>query len=114
MFALYIFYNPMKSKDKLSVATKDRDGHALRVGMEKLRDRYGPWALVTGSASGLGRALSFELANTGLNLLLIVLIPTTSERISSWLLTRVIGRRRALSLIGETMRKLYPNLSEND
>ncbi|KAK9104255.1 hypothetical protein Scep_021099 [Stephania cephalantha] len=36
-----------------------------------LKGCYGSWALVTGAADGIGRAISFELANRGLNLVLL-------------------------------------------
>ena len=35
------------------------------------KNRYGPWAVVTGASSGIGQACARELSTTGLNLLLV-------------------------------------------
>lgn len=33
--------------------------------------KYGPWAVVTGSTDGIGKAMAFELSKKGKNILLI-------------------------------------------
>ena len=35
------------------------------------KDKYGPWALVTGASGGIGHALADELASLGLNVVTI-------------------------------------------
>jgi short-subunit dehydrogenase len=37
----------------------------------KFKDKYGPWALIAGSAEGLGEAWSIALAKRGMNLLMV-------------------------------------------
>lgn len=36
-----------------------------------LKAKYGPWAIVTGASSGIGREYAFELARNGLNVVLV-------------------------------------------
>jgi uncharacterized protein len=39
--------------------------------MRKLKQKFGPWAIVTGSSSGIGQEFSRQLAKAGLNLVLV-------------------------------------------
>lgn len=38
---------------------------------QRLQTKYGPWALITGSSSGIGKELAIQCASAGLNLILV-------------------------------------------
>lgn len=39
--------------------------------MKNFKEKYGPWALITGATSGIGEAISKELASKGINIVLV-------------------------------------------
>src|SRR5579872_4227288 len=51
--------------------------------MSDFFNRYGPWAVVTGAAQGLGQALAKECASLGLNLILTDVLKTELQQIAA-------------------------------
>lgn len=79
--------------------------------LPKQLKQYGSWAVITGSTDGIGKAMSFELASQGLNLLLIGRNPTKLEATSKEIRDKYHVEVKILVLDmqyvkGEEMRKL--------
>jgi len=51
--------------------------------MTNLKDKYGPWAVLTGASSGIGRDFALQLAQAGLNVVLIARRKELLEQLSS-------------------------------
>jgi uncharacterized protein len=58
--------------------------------MRKLKQKFGPWAMVTGSSSGIGREFTEQLAKAGLNLVLVARRTTLLEETADTL-TKAYG-----------------------
>lgn len=81
IFQKYVHINPIRFLGQsvwrnsffaqLSPATSEQKSRPRSRRQERLWTRYGPWAVVTGASSGIGREIAFKLAEARLNLVLV-------------------------------------------
>ena len=66
-------------------------------GRNQFRERYGPWAVVTGASEGIGREIALRLAESGLNLILVARRRELLEELASRLASQWGIQTRALT-----------------
>jgi|GEM_PF-628660 uncharacterized protein len=59
---------------------------AIELRAETFRRQYGPWAVVTGASSGIGKAYAFSLAAKGLNVVLVSRTESKLEKVKAEIL----------------------------
>lgn len=65
--------------------------------MTTFKEKYGPWALITGATSGIGEAISNEIASRGINIILVARKTAELESKSSALKTKYQIDTRTIS-----------------
>ena len=65
--------------------------------MKNLKQKYGPWALITGASSGIGRAMSEQLAQQGVNIVAVARNQANLDELKDSLESRFAIKVRTLS-----------------
>ncbi|NEQ46588.1 MAG: SDR family oxidoreductase [Leptolyngbya sp. SIOISBB] len=84
-------HSPESWRDRRGTSFRNRQQH-------RFFRRYGPWAVVTGASSGIGRAIAERLANAGLNVVLVARNQSHLEELAAMLKTRYGIDAKVLSL----------------
>ncbi|KAF8018527.1 hypothetical protein BT93_H3415 [Corymbia citriodora subsp. variegata] len=75
--------------------------HATFLRKPKNLREYGSWAVVTGPTDGIGKALAFELASKGLNLVLVGRNPNKLEATSSELRQKYVDKIQVKTVVAD-------------
>lgn len=71
--------------------------------MKNFKQQYGPWALIIGASSGIGRAMSEQLAQQGMNIKATV-VPGFINKLYTWE-NRLIPRSWPMKLFGLLIKR---------
>ncbi|MEM8534412.1 MAG: SDR family oxidoreductase [Chloroflexota bacterium] len=85
---VYSSFNPMRLFAQSNLPTQEHTSTAHSHAHERLSSRYGPWAVVTGASSGIGREMALQLASAGLNLVLVARSQSVLQEMASDFATR--------------------------
>ena len=85
--------------------------------MSSLNEKYGSWALVTGASSGIGKELARQLAQKGLNVVLVARREKLLNELANELALKTLVKTRVIALDlskDGAVRELYDAVSELD
>lgn len=77
-----------------------------------LKEKFGPWAIVTGCTDGIGKSISFELARRGLNILLISRCPSKLKKVALEIESKTQAKTKIVVADFSKGREIYKNIEE--
>lgn len=76
------------------------------------KEKFGPWAIVTGCTDGIGKSISFELARRGLNIILISRSLPKLEKVASEIKSTTQAETKIIVADFSKGREIYKNIEE--
>lgn len=95
---VYSNFNPIRLLAQSNPPTQEHKATARSHAHKRLSTRYGPWAVVTGTSSGIGREIALQLAKAGLNLVLVARSQQVLEEMAADFATRFSIETQVLAI----------------
>lgn len=76
------------------------------------KEKFGPWAIVTGCTDGIGKSISFELARRGLNIILISRSSSKLEQVASEIEATAEVKTKIIVADFSKGREIYKDIEE--
>lgn len=76
------------------------------------KEKFGPWAIVTGCTDGIGKSISFELAKRGLNIVLISRSSSKLEKVATEIESTTTAKTKVIVADFSKGRVVYKHIEE--